>query len=321
MIDNNEPDSLIVRLVKWLEVNLFDFFKFIEAPVLFIVGLTLTSSMQSLQKIIRQENIPLSTILYNKSFYVLLAFITLYPILTCRHIKKRNSEKLKLKELDHDNNNLNSKLKEKNIIINEVKEYLNEAQEAISDLKIEHLADARNITSRFLAFISSNLKFTVNERISLYMHVEVDNNDNEQEFLHIFGRHSDNIEFKKINRLRFQKDQGVIGKAFIDVEINSQTIYLSGDDSEYLAQTKELGINKEVTRNFNMKSRSFYPYIITENLGTRIGVLLCESTTVDKDFNLEEVNNFLESHEGILIELLKYNHSILKKTIVNEDKL
>ena len=94
MIDNNEPDSLAVRLVKWLEANLFDFFKFIEAPFLFVMGLMLTSSMQSLQKIIRQESIPLSTILYNKSFYILLAFIILYPILTCRHIKKRNSKKL-----------------------------------------------------------------------------------------------------------------------------------------------------------------------------------------------------------------------------------
>ena len=70
-----------------------------------------------------------------------------------------------------------------------------------------------------------------------------------------------------------------------------------------------------------MQSRSFYPYMITKNLGDRIGVLLCESTTVHKQFDLAEINRILSEHDSIILELLDYNHAILNKTIISEDKI
>ncbi len=40
------------------------------------------------------------------------------------------------------------------------------------------------------------------------------------------------------------------------------------------------------------------------NLGDRIGVLLCESTTVNKQFDLAEINRILSEHDSIILELL-----------------
>ena len=317
---NNELYS--IRIIKWLKNDLIDFIKPIEGIALFILGAFLTPSIQSLIKIVRDDNIPLALVTHNKSFYVLCIIVPIYIIYILDSRKKRKIEKQNYEDINNENNDNKSKLQEEKIKLSEIQNFLNEAQEAISNLKSSHLEDSTYITSRFLALFFNILSFTANERISLYMLVRVNNNESEEEheYLHIFGRYSVHSDFKKINRLRFPKGQGVIGKSFTNEEINSEAIFLSGDDRKYLEQTKELGINKEITRNFKMQSRSFYPYVITKGFDERIGVLLCESTSIEKDFNIESINKVLNPYNDMIVTFLDYNYKILE-SMVKEDKI
>lgn len=316
-----ENDSLSVKAVKWLENHLAEFIKTIEGPLLFIVGVVFTPSVGSFIQIIRDDSISNSKILENKAFYILLILFPLYLVFIYKAKKKRDNEVSETKKLNDEKIRVDLEVKEKNKELLKIKQYLNDAQEAITDLKTQHLSEAREISSRFLGFLFKEMGFTANERISLYMLISVDSNLNEQDYLHIFGRYSVNVNYNKTNRLRFPKDEGVIGQAFVSSDNNTSTIHLSGNDNQYLKETKTLGINMEVARKFNMQSRSFYPYMITKHLGDRIGVLLCESTTCDKDFDLAVINRVLSGHDSIIVELLNYNHTILSKTIINEDKI
>ena len=42
--------------------------------------------------------------------------------------------------------------------------------------------------------------------------------ENQEEYLQIFGRYSKHYEHNKLRRKRFPKDQGVIGRAFVNGE-------------------------------------------------------------------------------------------------------
>lgn len=320
-MSDSENDSFIVRAARWLESHLLEFFKTIEGLVLFLIGIVFTPSVGSFIQIIRDDSIPYSKILENKAFYILFLILPLYVLFIYKSKKKRDREVAETKVLINERTRLNLDIEKKDKELSEIKQNLNDAQEAITDLKTQHLSESREVTSRFLAFLSKKLEFTPSERISLYMLISVDSNIDEQDFLHIFGRYSVNVNYNKTNRLRFPKDEGVIGRAFVSSDTNTSTIHLSGNNGEYLKETKALGINMEVARRFNMQSRSFYPYMITKNLGDRIGVLLCESTTVHKQFDLAEINRILSEHDSIILELLDYNHAILNKTIISEDKI
>ncbi|MGP5066388.1 hypothetical protein ACTXJ2_11170 [Psychrobacter alimentarius] len=314
-------DSCLVKSIKWLERHVLEFFKTIEGLVLFLIGIIFTPSFGSFMQIIRDDSIPYSKVLENKAFYILFLILPLYILFIYKNKKKRDKEVAEINALINEKMQLSLDVEEKDKELNEIKQNLNDAQEAITDLKTQHLSESREITSRFLAFLSKKLGFTPNERISLYMLISVDSNIDEQDFLHIFGRYSVNVSYNKTNRLRFPKDEGVIGKAFVSSDTNTSTIHLSGNDNQYLKETKTFGIKMEVARKFNMQSRSFYPYMITKNLGDRIGVLLCESTTVNQQFDLAEINRILDEHDSIILELLDYNRAILNKTIVSEDKI
>ncbi len=320
-MSNTENESYAVKSLKWIENHLAEFVKTAEGPILFILGVVFTPSVSSLIQIIMDKNISIIKVFENKAFYLLIVLLPLYIYFIYRAKKKRDKESAEISRSFADNESLASDIKNRDRELVELKLSLNSAQEAITDLKAQHLSESREITSRFLAFLSKKLEFTPNERISLYMLISVDNNKDEQDFLHIFGRYSVNVNYNKTNRLRFPKDEGVIGRAFVSSDTNTSTIHLSGNDAEYLKETKTLGINMEVARRFNMQSRSFYPYMITKNLGDRIGVLLCESTTVNEQFDLSEINRILDEHDSIVLELLDYNHAILNKTIISEDKI
>lgn len=321
-MSGNINESYLVRFIKWLENDLIDIIKPIEGLLLFGVGAFLNPSIQSLTKILTDDSIQLSLVLHNKSFYFLLVVFLIYIPYIFSSRKKRKVELDNQKNIISENHSKESQLQEEKRKLSEAQNILNEAQEAISNLKSSHLEDSRYITSRFLALFFNTLKLTANDRISLYMLVRVTNNEYEEEheYLHIFGRYSVHSDFKKINRLRFPKDQGVIGKSFTNENINSEAIFLSENDKEYLEQTKELGINKETTRNFNMQSRSFYPYVITKGFDERVGVLLCESTTVEKDFNIESINEILNPYNDMIVTFLDYNYKILE-SMVRENKI
>ena len=316
-----QNDSLLIRCIRWFENNFLEFFKTVEGIVLFIVSIVLTPSTYSLIKIIQNSDIPLTTVFVNKSFYALLTLVVLYPFLLWKFVRRRKEETTNLENLTKENEELKKSEKEISNNLSQVDQNLNEAQEAIGELKTQHLNEAREITSKFLAFLFKQLNFSSNDRICLYMLIKVDDDETNKDFLHIFGRFSVNVDFKRINRVRFPKDEGVIGQAFTSDKTNTEVVHLSQNDEEYLEETKKLGINKSIAKSFSMKSKSFYPYMITKRLDDRIGVLLCESVTVDKNFDIEEINKLFKQHDSILIELLDYNHSILSKTNVNKDKI
>ncbi len=329
----SNDDSKLVEIIKKIESNCFDFYKLYESGLLFILGIILTGSTASFIEIFRDNKIPLKTVFYNPSFYVLFFMLLIYPFITIKYLRKKKKEDNRIQKLEHDNISFKKTNEEQSIEIQSSNANLNEAQEAITTIKDRHLYEAQEVTSSFLGHLFAQLNFTPYERISLYMLIKIDreplNNKKDSEFtkkksskdfLHIFGRYSSNIEFKEISRPRFSKSEGVLGRTFSNPDSVENPTYLSENLEEYLKESKEYGINIGDAREFCMKSRSFYTYLISENYD-RVGVLLCESMTVRKNFETDKINEVFAKHEDLIVQLLNYNRKILKETNVDGGKL
>ena len=83
---------------------------------------------------------------------------------------------------------------------------------------------------------------------------------------------------------------------------------------------KGYNIPKGVAKNFAMKSRTLYPYLITIQYGERIGVIVIESTSHCRGLDKESINDTLKQYDSIFLQLLEYNYNILKDIQLKGDR-
>jgi hypothetical protein len=129
-----------------------------------------------------------------------------------------------------------------------------------------------------LKALATVLKLGANERISLYKF------DEDDTFARL-GRYSINTEYNKAGRVSYPAKEGAINKAwygdgfyFVDNLPDPNT-----DLETYLQRLKEeFGINKNVARDFKMKSRCYAAYAINNTKrDKRIAIIVIESINAD----------------------------------------
>ena len=293
-MQTNEEETKFIRAMRWFQSNFIEIYLSLEPIILLIVGILLASEVI---EIYEQPEIVLTT-----HYEIILIPILALISIVFRLRNKKREEGLKLKA---------SKYDQQAIEFNNIRSELNNTQEAISIIKTERLVDAINTSSAFLEYLSNQLNLTHNERLSVYMIVAL---DDKEEYLQIFGRYSKHHEHNKLNRKRFPKDQGVIGRAFIKGEYDE--IFFPENESDYYDKCREFGILKKDAKNIRMKSRSFYPFIvnnITHSNNENVIVLL-ESLTPGYQFDKESMEKFLINYPEFIRYLLQHTYSMLEAT-------
>ena len=123
------------------------------------------------------------------------------------------------------------------------------------------------------------LKFTNNERISLYKH--------DGKTFNMLARYSSNPKHKKTGRGIYPTDQGCIGSAWENKEAYDNN--LGDDDATYFNnQNKIWNITFEVARSLTMKSKNIGAFAIDDTEEGRIAVIVFESTDPDT-FNWDDI--------------------------------
>ncbi|WP_367111188.1 hypothetical protein [uncultured Psychrobacter sp.] len=322
-MNSSEIDSKIVKAAKWLEKNFLDYLKNYEGLLFLVVSIFIAPNLSSIiSELYEGEDIDYRIVFSSYSLYIFVLLVILYLISTYFFNKRQseihderlriNSKITNLEEEISKKENENKELERSNL---QMRSQINEAQEAITSLKIKHLNDSIDISSKFLAFIFHKLELNAYDRISIYRLVKIEEKD--IDFLHIFGRYSVNEKYKSISRREFPKSQGIIGAAFekdnLEIEI------LPENDDDYFEAMKDYNIPKGVAKNFAMKSRTLYPYLITIEYGERVGVLVIESISHCRSLNKDSINDTLKQYDSIFLQLLEYNYNILKNIQSMED--
>lgn len=317
-LDSDNQNSITKKIKNWFIDYFWEFFKVFEGLAMVLFGLFASDFYKKVQVIVSDElDKKIERILDIDKFWIFALIVCFYLFmlfLSYKKTKKLQKEldgvKVTIPELQNQNKELNDNKESLNA-------KLNEAQEAISSLKNTNLEEGIDITSKFLAFLFSKFNLTDKDRISIYKLVKVSNEKDGDidEFLHIFGRYSVNNEFKKINRKRFPKSEGVIGKALTNDAFH-KIIHLKNakTDKQYINSCKKLGIPEDVAQKFSMRSKVFFPMLITDKFSARVGILLIESTEIEREFKEQEIRSFVKDCNDFILELLVYDSKLLLDT-------
>lgn len=316
---NSDNQHLRYKKIKdWFVGYFWELFKVFEGLAMVFFGLFASDLYKKVQEIRsdnKSEKIERIFDIDNLWFFVLIVlFYLLMLFLSYKKTKKLQKElddaKVIIPNLQNQNKELNDNKESLNA-------KLNEAQEAISSLKNTNLEEGIDITSKFLAFLFGKFGLTDKERISIYKLVEIPNvkDGGVDEFLHIFGRYSINNNFKKINRKRFPKSEGVIGKALTNDAFHKITrLKNANKNKQYINFCKKLGIPEDVAQKFSMRSKVFFPMLITDKFSARVGILLIESTEIEREFKEQEIRSFVKDCNDFILELLVYDSKLLLNT-------
>ena len=288
-MSNDNESSFFIRSMKSLEENIAEIYLSVEPIILVVFSMTQAKEILEIQT---QDK----SVFYSQSFW-LIFFIGLLSI----------SIRLKIRKKD-------KKLKEDAEKYNDIKSDLSMSQEAITFLKTKQLEDSIKTASQFLSYISNQLIFSSNERLSMYMLISLETQDDteNEEFLQIFGRFSKHYEFNKLNRMRFPKDQGVIGKALINGELDA--VFFPDDETDYINKLKDYGILKKDIKKIRMQSKSFYPFIIDNIYNNKSVVVLLESLTPDYNFDHNQMKSLLMEHQEFIVYMLDCHYDLLQAT-------
>jgi len=116
----------------------------------------------------------------------------------------------------------------------------------------------------------------------------------------MLGRYSKNPEFCKKGRAIYPDNEGCIAAAWKDGVSVIQ--YLPDPDSESEAYTSQhkanWNINKQTTKCFRMKSRSYVAIAIEDRHQKRIAVAVFESINAHGALDKDRIKGLLASHEG-----------------------
>ena len=180
-------------------------------------------------------------------------------------------------------------------IVDDLKRKLDQANLEISSL----LLIKQNIGRIFqccLQDIANALKFTTQERISLYIILD-------DEFA-LCSRISSNPRWQECGRSSYPKAQGIIGRAWEERQcFENQMPQYSKNNKKYVNyMKKKYHVPIDVTEALSMKSRLYFGYRLDDHNGQApVGVFVIESLASEK-FTEEELINVLNGDKGIRID-------------------
>lgn len=118
----------------------------------------------------------------------------------------------------------------------------------------------------------------------------------------MLGRYAKNPEYAKRGRGVYPTKEGVIwsawteGHAYVD-NLPDPTVKL---DDHVRQQRRDWNLPEDVTRNFEMKSRTYAAYALEDTKGKHIAVIVFESTQ-RRPFRVDELREFVRSADGQII--------------------
>jgi hypothetical protein len=167
-----------------------------------------------------------------------------------------------------------SQLKKSSTEVPTLKRRIDSLQESNQQLKSRHAEMHQEHVTTWLKGLFNQSGFLYTTRISIYYEYE--------DSFSLLARYSTDPELKAVHKPRFQKNQGVISKAWREGEHFNECIYNYADDPksyiEYMCD--KYAFSPEQLEEINMKSNAYYGLSLTD-AGDNVGVILCESLEVD----------------------------------------
>lgn len=279
---NTKSESWLVKKIKYFESNYHHIYKNYEALFFFILSIFFLSGFTHL----KDNIIKLWSSLFNKdeefsdliqyivdilssvSFYVILFFFIISYFITKKITRQSHSQETEIERLKIE-------LTQSNRAASEIKNQLNEAEEAIDELKNSNLITSFEIGSKFIAYIFTKFGLTSRERVSLYLKTN-------GHFI-LAARYSLDSRFAEVHRKEFSIEQGVIGECW---RLNRRILkHLPKNDAPYIKETVKQNFTEAEIKSFTMKSRSLIAIPIHRDNFELIGVMVVESTKEQWDFD------------------------------------
>lgn len=274
-----DKESLIVRFVKYIENNYHHLYKNFEAIILFILSAYCLADFTTLKNDVilffsslNNSSVDSDSILKNifSSYPLyLILFLLSVSIFITRKVSKET------KTIEEKNISLKADLSKNETELIETKSQLNEAEEAIDELKNSNLSTSFEIGSKFIAYIFTKFSLTSRERFSLYLKIN-------GHFI-LAARYSLDSKFAEVHRKEFSIEQGIIGECW---RLNRRILkHLPKNDAPYIKETVKQKFTEEEVKSFTMKSRSLIAIPIHRDNFELIGVMVIESTREQWDFD------------------------------------
>lgn len=305
-----ENESYLVKKIKYFENNYQHIYKNYEALVFFILSIfflsgfiALRDNLIGLWNVLFDSNKPwsdvyefLSNILKSWTLYLILFFfLSSYFItrkITAESENTASNNKQIKNSLEEKIGQLNSTLATKESDISNLRNQLNEAEEAIDELKNNNLNTSFEIGSKFIAHIFTKLELTSRERISLYLKING--------YFLLAARYSRDSKFSEAHRKEFSIEQGVIGECW---RLNRRILkHLPRNDAPYLKESIKQKFTEAEVKSFTMKSRSLIAQPINRDNFELIGVMVTESTR--EDWNFDENGDFYDEYHTLCRQFL-----------------
>jgi hypothetical protein len=202
--------------------------------------------------------------------------------------KDQNRQKLRMFELDQENQNLK-----------ETKSALNSTQEELQESKSRILRLHGELVKTWLKGLSKFLELDSKSRVTVYY-------EHDEEF-YLLKRHSKNPKYSKVHQQKFPLNQGVISKAWEHGEHKEDKCPVSSSYEKYKAyMNKTYGYDKTKIDSLTMKSCRYYAKAIID-ADIHVGVILYESTneTTFMDDLESKFDSYCQDHQGQLSKFVR----------------
>lgn len=210
-----------------------------------------------------------------------------------RALKVTNdSRTVEIESLKQENNKLRKEgLERENRLRTEIENNYLLAEELINSFKkIAHLWTCQ---------IFNELKFNVKHRISIY-YLDADKKN-----LVLLDRFAKNHEFNQSGRPFFERNQGVIGKAWAEGEYFEKKIPIFNRKNTNYYQYLEdnYGFSRDISSRLRMKSCTIGGFAIEDAHGHHIGVIIFESQD-QNDFDDSRLRELVKRENHRLVEFI-----------------
>lgn len=297
------------KIKQWLVDNYNRLESTIVSLVSLILGICITNIYQSASILAKEDNEKglLATFIYIDKFQALITIVISVIFVVVGYWLKKSTT-TKEQELMNEIENTKKELVDANTKNCELQQSLEEAQNAVSDIRSQNIDDLFYISSQFLRFLFNELELNHQDRLSIYIH------NPDKCYFSLIARYSSNTDFCKQHRQTFPDNEGVLGMAWRGNGTDLLKVYtLPTTFKSYVNKcSKTYNIPEDAIKRFTMRSTRLLPIFIFKNY-KQIGIFLVESVRKaadghvikdSKDSGNEKFLKIVEQHESYFVDLV-----------------
>lgn len=247
------------------------------------------------------------TFIYIDKFQALITIVISVIFVVVGYWLKKSTT-TKEQELMNEIENTKKELVDANTKNCELQQSLEEAQNAVSDIRSQNIDDLFYISSQFLRFLFNELELNHQDRLSIYIH------NPDKCYFSLIARYSSNTDFCKQHRQTFPDNEGVLGMAWRGNGTDLLKVYtLPTTFKSYVNKcSKTYNIPEDAIKRFTMRSTRLLPIFIFKNY-KQIGIFLVESVRKaadghiikdSKDSGNEKFLKIVEQYESYFVDLV-----------------